>query len=41
MKIGSPDGTVSAAAPSTFVEVPIKSIITNVMSMVGQGLTGG
>ena len=41
VKIGSPDGTVSAAAPSTFVEVPIKSIITNVMSMVGQGLTGG
>ncbi len=41
VKIGSPDGSVSAAAPSSFVEVPIKSIITNVMSLVGQGLTGG
>ena len=41
VKIGSPDGSVSTEAPSSFVVVPFKSIITNVMSLVGQGLTGG
>ena len=41
VKIGSPDGSVSTAAPSSFVTVPMKSIITNVMSMIGKGLTGG
>jgi hypothetical protein len=41
VKIGNPDGSVSSAAPSSFVTVPMKSIITNVMSLIGQGLTGG
>ncbi|MEO8468969.1 MAG: hypothetical protein ABI573_04810 [Chloroflexota bacterium] len=41
IKIGSPDGSVSTAAPSSFLVVPFKSIVTNVMSLVGQGLTGG
>lgn len=41
VKIGSPDGSVSTDAPSSFVVVPFKSIITNVMSLIGQGLTGG
>ena len=41
VKIGRPDGSVSTEAPSSFVVVPFKSIITNVMSLVGQGLTGG
>ncbi|MBI3745520.1 MAG: hypothetical protein HY264_03170 [Chloroflexi bacterium] len=41
VKLGNPDGSVSTAAPSSFVEVPLKSIITNVMSLIGQGLTGG
>jgi hypothetical protein len=41
VKIGSPDGSISTAAPSSFVTVPVKSIITNVMSLIGQGLTGG
>lgn len=41
VKLGNPDGSVSTAAPASFVEVPLKSIITNVMTLVGQGLTGG
>ncbi len=41
VKIGSPDGSVSTSAPSSFVVVPFKSIVTNVMSLVGQGLPGG
>lgn len=41
VKIGSPDGSVSTAAPSSFVVVPFKSIITNLMSLIGQGITGG
>ena len=41
IQIGSPDGSVSTSAPSSFVVVPFKSIVTNVMSLVGQGLTGG
>ena len=40
VKIGSPDGTVSTAAPSSFVDVPIKTIVTNLMTLIGQGLTG-
>jgi hypothetical protein len=41
IKIGSPDGTVPTTAPSTFVEIPVKSIVTNLMTLIGQGLTGG
>jgi hypothetical protein len=40
IRIGDPDGTVSTSAPASFVEVPIKTIITNVMTLIGQGLTG-
>ena len=39
--IGSPDGSVSTDAPTSFVVVPFKSIITNVMSLIGRGITGG
>ena len=41
VKIGSPDGSVSTDAPSSFLVVPFKSIVTNLMSLIGQGLTGG
>ena len=41
VKFGSPDGTIPTTAPSTFVEIPIKSIVSNVMTLIGQGLTGG
>lgn len=40
IKLGNPDGSVSNAAPSSFVDVPIKTIVKNVMSLIGQGLTG-
>ena len=40
IKLGSPDGTVPTSAPASFVDVPIKSIVTNVMKLIGQGLTG-
>jgi len=40
IKIGSPDGSVSTEAPGTFVDVPLKSIVTNLMTLIGQGLTG-
>ena len=41
IKLGSPDGSFSTAAPSTFVDVPVKTIVTNLMSLIGKGLTGG
>ena len=41
VKIGSPDGTVSTDAPTSFVVVPFKTIVTNVMSLIGKGITGG
>ena len=40
IKVGSPDGTVPTTAPSTFVDVPVRSIVTNLMTLIGQGLTG-
>ena len=41
VKFGSPDGTIPTTAPSTFVEIPIKTIVGHVMTLIGQGLTGG
>jgi len=41
IKIGSPDGSVPTAAPTTFVDIPVRSIVTNLMTLIGQGLTGG
>jgi hypothetical protein len=41
IKLGSPDGTVPTTAPSTFVDVPVKTIVSNLMTLIGQGLTGG
>ncbi len=41
VKFGSPDGTIPTTAPSTFVAIPIKTIVGNVMTLIGQGLTGG
>lgn len=41
IKLGAPDGTVPTTAPTSAVDIPLKSIVTNVMSLIGKGLTGG
>ncbi len=36
-----PDGSVAEQAPSTFVDVPIQTLIQDLMQMLGQGMLGG
>lgn len=40
VKLAKPDGTVLTTGPATFVDVPIKTIVGNLMTLLGQGLTG-
>jgi hypothetical protein len=40
VKLGTPDGSISTTAPGTYVDVPLKSIVSNLTKLIGQGLSG-
>ena len=40
VKLSDPDGSIATTGPTTFVDVPIKTIVGNLMTLIGQGLSG-
>lgn len=39
--MSDPDGSIDVAAPSDYVEIPIESLVTNLMQFMGEGMFGG